>query len=199
MPDQTPDLTIEELEDLRYATLRSYEAGEYPAQMTTQLRHFTEQPDGGLVALIDLAIGKARRIAALEAERERLRTDMCQAQNGMAEQTKLIRRLQNIAAIAVGQPADDADEDLVLRQDVWDQVAAMGEPVAAQATPHAYIAVKRYFSPNADGPEWEWDAAVIPAGEHSAWEREDHQKRGYELLPIVGTENGTRFVAEVES
>ena len=70
--------------------------------------------------------------------------------------------------------------------------ARVAELEAAQSEPHAYIAVKRRFSIHADQPEWEWDAAVIPAGDDHAWDRDDHKKRGYELLPIAGTETGTR-------
>lgn len=61
-----------------------------------------------------------------------------------------------------------------------------------QAEPDAYIAVKRTHSPNADRPEWDWHATVIPAGDEFAEDRDWRADRGYELLPIVATETGTR-------
>ena len=60
MSDQTPRLTVEELEDFRYATLYSNVAGDYPAEMTSRLRAYTNEPDGGLINLIDMATGMAR-------------------------------------------------------------------------------------------------------------------------------------------
>ncbi|MFI7191436.1 hypothetical protein ACIBQ0_17015 [Nocardia nova] len=73
--------------------------------------------------------------------------------------------------------------------------ARIAELEAAPANPDAYIAVKRYHAVSADGPEWCDDAAVIPAGHIHAWEREDHQRRGYQLLPIVADGDRTRFAA----
>lgn len=65
----------------------------------------------------------------------------------------------------------------------------------AQAEPDAYIAVKRTYSPNADRPEWDWHAIVIPAGDEFAEDRDWRAERGFDLLPIVGTETGTRPAA----
>ncbi|WP_280476013.1 hypothetical protein [Nocardia farcinica] len=79
MPERTPRLTAEELEALREATLQHYEAAGYPDELTDRLRAYTDEPDGGLINLIDMAIELARsheaaleRIAELEAERARL-------------------------------------------------------------------------------------------------------------------------------
>ncbi|MBF6254439.1 hypothetical protein [Nocardia farcinica] len=77
MPERTPRLTAEELEALREATLQHYEAAGYPDELTDRLRAYTDEPDGGLINLIDMAIELARsheaaleRIAELEAQRE---------------------------------------------------------------------------------------------------------------------------------
>ncbi|BAD56345.1 hypothetical protein [Nocardia farcinica] len=79
MPERTPRLTAEELEALREATLQHYEAAGYPDELTDRLRAYTDEPDGGLINLIDMAIELARsheaalaRIAELEGERARL-------------------------------------------------------------------------------------------------------------------------------
>lgn len=72
--------------------------------------------------------------------------------------------------------------------------ARIAELEGARAEPHAFVAVKRTFSPNADGPEWAWDAAVIPAGDYHSGDRDYHERRGYELLPIVGTDDGTKWI-----
>ncbi|MFF4026939.1 hypothetical protein ACFYY5_29225 [Nocardia elegans] len=73
-----------------------------------------------------------------------------------------------------------------------DARARIAELEAAQSEPDAYIAVKRTHSPNADRPEWDWHATVIPAGAEYAEDREWRLDRGFDLLPIVGTETGTR-------
>lgn len=80
MAERTQRLTAEELEALREATLQHYEAAGYPDELTDRLRAYTDEPDGGLVNLIDMASSLARsheaalaRIAELEAELDRLR------------------------------------------------------------------------------------------------------------------------------
>ncbi|MBF6394039.1 hypothetical protein IU443_29345 [Nocardia farcinica] len=80
MPERTPRLTAEELEALREATLQHYEAAGYPDELTDRLRAYTDEPDGGLINLIDMASSLARsheaaleRIAELEVELDRLR------------------------------------------------------------------------------------------------------------------------------
>ena len=90
--------------------------------------------------------------------------------------------------VMIGQINTERDESARLR-------ARIAELEAAQAEPDAYIAVKRNHTPFAEVAEWHWDAAVIPAGEYHAWDRAEHERRGYELLPIVGTETGTRPAA----
>ncbi|MBF6291824.1 hypothetical protein IU454_08095 [Nocardia farcinica] len=60
MPERTPRLTAEELEALREATLQHYEAAGYPDELTDRLRAYTDEPDGGLINLIDMAIELAR-------------------------------------------------------------------------------------------------------------------------------------------
>ncbi len=79
MPENPPRLTAEELEALREATLQHYEAAGYPDELTDRLRAYTDEPDGGLINLIDMASSLARsheaalaRIAELEGERARL-------------------------------------------------------------------------------------------------------------------------------
>jgi hypothetical protein len=73
--------------------------------------------------------------------------------------------------------------------------ARIAELEAAQANPDAYIAVKRYYSAHAGGPKWNTDAEVIPAADLRGDTREWHREHGYDLLPIVGTETGTRSAA----
>ncbi len=65
-------------------------------------------------------------------------------------------------------------------------------PESAPRNPDAYIAVKRYYSAHAGGPKWNTDAEVIPAADLRSDIREWHREHGYDLLPIVGTETGTR-------
>lgn len=79
MSEHPPRLTAEELESLREATLQRYVAAAYPDELTGRLRAYTDEPDGGLINLIDMAIELARsheaalaRIAELEAERPTL-------------------------------------------------------------------------------------------------------------------------------
>ncbi|MBF6374490.1 hypothetical protein [Nocardia farcinica] len=79
MPENPPRLTAEELESLREATLQHYEAAGYPDELTDRLRAYTDEPDGGLINLIDMAIELARsheaalaRFTELEGERARL-------------------------------------------------------------------------------------------------------------------------------
>ena len=79
MPEHPPRLTAEELESLREATLQRYVAADRTYAETGRLRAYTDEPDGGLINLIDMAIELARsheaalaRIAELEAERPTL-------------------------------------------------------------------------------------------------------------------------------
>ncbi|WP_280510459.1 hypothetical protein [Nocardia farcinica] len=79
MPENPPRLTAEELESLREATLQRYVAADHTYAEIGRLRAYTDEPDGGLINLIDMAIELARsheaaleRIAELEGERARL-------------------------------------------------------------------------------------------------------------------------------
>lgn len=79
MPENPPRLTAEELESLREATLQRYVAADHTYAEIGRLRAYTDEPDGGLINLIDMASSLARsheaaleRIAELEAERARL-------------------------------------------------------------------------------------------------------------------------------
>lgn len=72
------------------------------------------------------------RLDELEAERDQLRTDMCQARNGVAGRDKRIWRLQNIAAMAVGLPTDDDYTEVAIRQEVWDRVASIGAKLGTE-------------------------------------------------------------------
>ncbi|MBF6538200.1 hypothetical protein IU418_13400 [Nocardia farcinica] len=80
MPEHPPRLTAEELESLREATLQRYVAADHTYAEIGRLRAYTDEPDGGLINLIDMAIELTRsheaalaRIAELEAELDRLR------------------------------------------------------------------------------------------------------------------------------
>ncbi|MFD6400716.1 hypothetical protein [Nocardia sp. NPDC060249] len=68
MTDETPDLTVAELEQIRDATLCTYEGGN--EQYNTLPPHLLALviPDGGLVNMIDLAIRRTRQLEALRAE-----------------------------------------------------------------------------------------------------------------------------------
>ncbi|MFD4457673.1 hypothetical protein [Nocardia sp. NPDC058480] len=69
------------------------------------------------------------------------------------------------------------------------------DPIPAEGAPHAWVALKRYHSPNADRPEWLFGAAVVPA--HDAEDLAYYRKQGYELLPIgPDGDTGTRAIAE---
>lgn len=71
------------------------------------------------------------------------------------------------------------------------------DPIPAAGAPHAYVLVERTHSPNADRPEWDRSAVVIPE-----WEREElahwrdyHDK--YALIPIgPDGDTGTRAITE---
>ncbi|MBF6410982.1 hypothetical protein, partial [Nocardia farcinica] len=80
MPENPPRLTAEELESLREATLQRYVAADHTYAEIGRLRAYTDEPDGGLINLIDMASSLARsheaaleRIAELEVELDRLR------------------------------------------------------------------------------------------------------------------------------
>ncbi|WP_280201294.1 hypothetical protein [Nocardia cyriacigeorgica] len=69
------------------------------------------------------------------------------------------------------------------------------DPIPADDAPHAYVAVRRTHSPNADRPEWQWDAGVIPV--HDRAEIDLHRRRGYELIPIgPDGDTGTRAITK---
>ncbi|MFC4128960.1 hypothetical protein [Nocardia rhizosphaerae] len=68
MTADVPDLTIAELEQIREATLRTYEGGdEQYDTLPRRLRELTV-PDGGLINMIDLAILRTRQLEALRAQ-----------------------------------------------------------------------------------------------------------------------------------
>lgn len=69
------------------------------------------------------------------------------------------------------------------------------EPAAAPSSPHAYVAVKRKYSIHADGPEWHANVHVIPAADPEG-DLDHFRSQGYDLLPIVGTDAGTRHAAQ---
>ncbi|WP_043654492.1 hypothetical protein [Nocardia thailandica] len=67
--------------------------------------------------------------------------------------------------------------------------------IPAPDAPHAYVAVRRMHSVNADRPEWEYPAYVVPE-----WDREridELRHFGFALLPIgPDGDTGTRAVTE---
>lgn len=97
------------------------------------------------------------------------------------------------------QTRDYLNQAAEFLQETSDEHEALLTKVAdrevVQAEPHAYIAVKRYYSAHAGGPKWNTDAEVIPAADLRNDIREWHREHGYDLLPIVGTETGTRPAA----
>lgn len=68
-------------------------------------------------------------------------------------------------------------------------------PIPAEDAPHAYVAIRRTHSVNADRPEWDPDAAVIPE-----WNADDinfARSQGYTLIPIAPDgDTGTRAIVE---
>ena len=68
MTADVPDLTIAELEQIRDATLRTYEGGD--EQYETLPPHLLKvvEGDGGLVNMIDLAIHRTRQLEALRTQ-----------------------------------------------------------------------------------------------------------------------------------
>jgi hypothetical protein len=118
-----------------------------------------------------------------------------QATNSLPALLDRIAELEREAEFMLGQASNNARRWARSEVDIAELLHRIAELEAAQAHPDAYIAVKRNHAACAEGPEWHGDAAVIPAGDHHEWERADHAKRGYELLPIAGTETGTRFAA----
>lgn len=89
--------------------------------------------------------------------------------------------------VMIRQINTERDESARLR-------ARIAELEAAQANPDAYIAVKRCGDfPNADRPDWFADARVLhPGAPHFEADRAEYVRNGFDLLPIVGTETGTR-------
>ncbi len=71
--------------------------------------------------------------------------------------------------------------------------ARITELEAAQSEPHAYIVVKRTRRPEEGSPGWKWlhEAAVISVDQCEYW-----AEHGYDLVPIVGSETGTRPAAQ---
>ncbi|MFR9752809.1 metallophosphoesterase family protein [Nocardia sp. 004] len=61
-PMHQEQLSAQQLQQLRDATLHYHTVGEYPADLPEPIRRFTEEPDGGLLGLIDLAITQARKL-----------------------------------------------------------------------------------------------------------------------------------------
>ncbi len=70
MTADAPDLTVAELEQIRDATLRTYEGGD--EQYETLPPHLLKvvDGDGGLVNMIDLAIHRTRQLEALRAQEQ---------------------------------------------------------------------------------------------------------------------------------
>ena len=127
-------------------------------------------------------------VAALDAERTEL-------QARVAELEEQVGTWQGMYRVASDHREQNLNDYRQARDECDAALARIAELEAPPTNPHAYIAVKRYHAVSADGPEWCDDAAVIPAGHIHAWEREDHQRRGYQLLPIVADGDGTRFAA----
>lgn len=72
-------------------------------------------------------------------------------------------------------------------------------PMPAEGAPHAYVAVQRTHSVNADRPEWNDDATVIPAWDTERIEehRRHAQHHDCTLLPIgPDGDTGTRAITE---
>jgi hypothetical protein len=72
-------------------------------------------------------------------------------------------------------------------------------PMPAEGAPHAYVAVQRTHSVNADRPEWNDDATVIPAWDTERIEehRRHAQHHDCTLLPIgPDGDTGTRAIVE---
>lgn len=67
------------------------------------------------------------------------------------------------------------------------------DPIPAADAPHAYVAVERKFSANADRPEWDWNAVVIPEWDHE--NLEFRRSQGDHLIPIgPDGDTGTRAI-----
>lgn len=70
-------------------------------------------------------------------------------------------------------------------------------PIPAEGAPHAYVAVRRYHSLNADRPEWQAPAYVVPEHDHD--ELDLARRRGFSLLPIgPDGDTGTRAITAPE-
>lgn len=69
------------------------------------------------------------------------------------------------------------------------------DPIPAEGAPHAYVAIRRTHSVNADRPEWDYSAYVIPE-----WDRErldELRHFGFTLLPIgPDGDTGTKAITE---
>ena len=69
------------------------------------------------------------------------------------------------------------------------------DPIPAEGAPHAWVAVQRRHSVNADRPEWDHRAVVIPA--HDTVELDYARARDITLLPIgPDGDTGTRAIVE---
>ncbi|WP_329405365.1 metallophosphoesterase family protein [Nocardia vinacea] len=64
-PDHEKQLNTFELQLLREATLYRYEAGGLPPDLPESVRRYANQPDGGLIDIIDLVIRQARKFDAI--------------------------------------------------------------------------------------------------------------------------------------
>lgn len=69
------------------------------------------------------------------------------------------------------------------------------DPTPADDAPHAYVAVRRTHSPNADRPEWAYPAYSVAEWNHEQldWFR----RKGFDLIPIgPDGDTGTRAITE---
>lgn len=65
---EVPDLSVAELEQLRAATLRTYEGGDEQYNALPQYLRGLAAGDGGLIHMIDLAIRRTRQLDAVRAQ-----------------------------------------------------------------------------------------------------------------------------------
>ncbi len=182
MPDQTPepltDFELREIVENGGGLVFTETVEEMAAELLAARARITRLA-GEVQELRDGARGyevgrqsQAARITELEATQAEPRAEL--------ESVQLCAEQQHMLELGLDPLANLTDADI--------------EALARESEPHAYIAVKRTHSVNADCPEWSCDAAVIPATDTA--ECRHYAAQGYDLVPIVGTDTGTRPAAQ---
>ncbi|MBF6085139.1 hypothetical protein IU485_27585 [Nocardia cyriacigeorgica] len=72
MRERLPQLSAEELEQLKTVTLDHYAGANYSQSLPDRLRAYADEPDHGLINLIDMATQMALDLAASRERIERL-------------------------------------------------------------------------------------------------------------------------------